>query len=200
MQEIKEYKYKLLSKRKLKKDNYVLSEELKDLPQRQELNTKMQQTLSANGLIFLLTKRGIVNGIIFIDKIEVNPLEYGIDYISGEGTKTYAYETREFYLNDDLKNRQDIMMQDLTKQIKEIVFQTEADVHVIKCDNHVIVEKSKRIKNLFPTCIVIGMLAGALASFIPAFENSFLAIDAGTGLVIGLIVALLIRQKTDSWE
>jgi len=84
MPELKEYKYRMFSERKLKKDNYIISEELKDIPERQELNRKMQEALSAKGLVFFLTKEKKVNGVIIADMVEVDPSEYGIETASGK--------------------------------------------------------------------------------------------------------------------
>ncbi|MCR5774964.1 MAG: hypothetical protein K6G42_07760 [Lachnospiraceae bacterium] len=206
MPDIKDYKYKMLSDRKLKKDDYVVSEELKDLPERQELNRKMQETLSAEGLVFFLTKDSKVNGVILLDHNEVDPSAYGIETDSGKDkaeekeSKIYAYETREIYLNDDLKNRQDLVMKDLLSEIKEFIYSYEKkEVKVIKCGDHMIAERSKRTKYTIATCMLLGICAGALVNFIPGL-NSYMGISILLGMMAGMIIGLLVREKTDSWK
>ncbi len=206
MPEIKDYKYKMLSARKLKKDNYVLSEELKDIPERQELNRRMQEILSAEGLVFFLLKDKKVNGVILLDHIEVDPSAYGIEIDSGKDkaeekeTKIYAYETKEIYLNDDLKNRQDTVMKDLLSEIKEFVYTySKYEVKVIKCGDQMIAEKSKRTKFSIATCMMLGICAGALVSVIPGV-NLFFGSSILVGTMAGLIIGYLVREKTDSWS
>ncbi len=207
MPEIKDYKYKMFTERKLKKDDYVVSEELKDIPERQELNRKMQEILSAKGLVFFLLKNKKVNGVILLDHTEIDPSAYGIEIDSGKDkadekeTKIYAYETKEIYLNDDLKNRQDLVMKDLLSEIKEFIYSYgKNEVKAIKCGDHMIAERSKRTKFSISTCMLLGICAGTLLQFILSLKIYVGSISILVGMMAGMIIGYLIREKTDSWK
>ncbi len=205
MPEIKDYKYEEITEKKIKKDDYTLSDNIPGIPERSELNQKMSDILSQKGIVFFITKDKVVNGIVTLFYDSVDAAVYNLDKIvkkdekSDGNAKVNIYETKDIYLSEDLKSQENVVMKDLTEEVKEHITSYTIDVRVIKCGDVVIVDRSKEGVSIIVTCMVFGLILGTVLGFVFG-EGATRYSLISTGFFLGLLFGLYRFKSSKGWS
>ncbi|MCR5603226.1 MAG: hypothetical protein K6G27_05925 [Lachnospiraceae bacterium] len=217
MSELKGYKYKRISLKKIDNDKYPIAADLKGIPEKEELKEKLKAVLSNNGLVYYIIRDKEVHGIISAEYTQVDAAEYGLENVVGDDSKTgdtsnptvNAFVSKDIYLSDDLKNNENTVMQEAVKEIEQYVgaiVSDESGTHtvrarVIKCGDVLLKYKGKKGKPSILIPMAIGYVIGLLIDIIfPGLIYETRLVTPLMGMMMGMFIGMAINSNSYTIE
>jgi len=175
---------------------FNFSKDIEKQIERTELINLMKEVLSNNGRVYFLGKKNVVCGVIVIGYEQHLASEFKDilnEHLSKETKQVEAFVLKGLFLDDSLKEQEELIKKDMVDKLKQETVLSEIDARMFFWKEEIIIDKSNGKTASVVTST--GMTAGMIVGFMIGIVIYCITKDAssiGVGMCIGLSAGVLV--------